>query len=47
MVKNFLVKSHVSLLFSGEEEEEDDDIDEEDDQPTATKRQKVEDESAD
>ena len=35
------------LLFSGEEEEDDDDIDDEDDQPTATKRQKVEDESAD
>merc|ERR1712088_1065164 len=34
-------------FVEGEEEEEDDDIDEEDDQPTATKRQKVEDESAD
>jgi len=34
-------------FVEGEEEEEDDDIDDEDDQPTATKRQKVEDESAD
>merc|ERR1711881_417145 len=34
-------------FVEGEEEEDDDDIDDEDDQPTATKRQKVEDESAD